>query len=188
MWSKSKESANRLRQIPPNTQILNTEIILMVRIVGITIIVLLCTSVRCPSHIGISELFTLVRTIIILFCTIHWNIYWTGQRYMENINITKIWNCEITQRERRASPPLLLCIPFSRLCRRVVWMYEIFPVKRRTPRTSMNDQIIRTDLLSGILVVDTGGRVQNMEIMLIIIILDLFIHILKPSLVQIYQG
>ena len=64
-------------------------------------------------------------------------------------------------------------------------MYEIFPVKRRTLRTSMNDQIIRTDLLSGILVVDTGGRVQNMEIMMIIIILDLFIHILKPSLVQI---
>ena len=26
-------------------------------------------------------------------------------------------------------------------------------------------QIIQTDLLSGILVVDTGGRVQNMEIM-----------------------
>ena len=52
----------------------------------------------------------------------------------------------------------------------------------------MNDQIIRIDLLSGILVVDTGGRVQNMEIMMIIIILDLFIHILKPSLVQIYQG
>ena len=52
----------------------------------------------------------------------------------------------------------------------------------------MNDQIIRTDLLSGILVVDTGGRVQNMEIMMIIIILDLFIHILKPALVQIYQG
>ena len=52
----------------------------------------------------------------------------------------------------------------------------------------MNDQIIRTDLLSGMLVVDTGGRVQNMEIMMIIIILDLFIHILKPSLVQIYQG
>ena len=97
MWSKSKESANRLRQIPPNTQILNTEIMLMVRIVGITIIVLLCTSVRCPSHIGISELFTLVRTFIILFCTIHWNIYWTGQRYMEygehkyNGN-WKLWN------------------------------------------------------------------------------------------------
>ena len=67
-------------------------------------------------------------------------------------------------------------------------MYEIFPVKRRTPRTSMNDQIIRTDLLSGILVVDTGGRVQNMEAMKIIIILNLFIHILKPALVQIYQG
>ena len=44
-------------------------------------------------------------------------------------------------------------------------MYEIFPVKRRTPRTSMNDQIIRTNLLSGILVVDTGGRVQNIEAM-----------------------
>ena len=83
MWSKSKESANRLRQIPPNTQILNTEIMLMVRIVGITIIVLLCTSVRCPSHIGVSELFTLVRTVIVKFCTIQWNIYWTGQRYME---------------------------------------------------------------------------------------------------------
>ena len=67
-------------------------------------------------------------------------------------------------------------------------MYEIFPVKRRTPRTSMNDQIIRTDLLSGMLVVDTGGRVQNMEAMKIIIISNLFIHILKPSLVQIYQG
>ena len=53
----------------------------------------------------------------------------------------------------------------------------------------MNDQIIRTDLLSGILVVDTGGRVQNMEAMtIIIIILNLFIHFLKPSLVQIYQG
>ena len=52
----------------------------------------------------------------------------------------------------------------------------------------MNDQIIRTDLLSGILVVDTGRRVQNMEAMKIIIILNLFIHILKPSLVQIYQG
>ena len=82
---------------------------------------------------------------------------------MENINITEIGNYEITQRERRESPPLLCCIPFSRLGRRVVGMYEIFPVKRRTPRTSMNDQIIRTNLLSGILVEDTGGRVQNME-------------------------
>ena len=34
----------------------------------------------------------------------------------------------------------------------------------------MNDQIIRTDSLSGILVVETGGkRVQNFEIMKIII-------------------
>ena len=67
-------------------------------------------------------------------------------------------------------------------------MYEIFPVKRRTPRTSMNDQIIRTNLLSGILVVDTGGRVQNMEILKIMILnLNTLIYILKPSLVQIYQ-
>ena len=55
-------------------------------------------------------------------------------------------------------------------------MYEIFPVKRRTPRTSMNDQIIQTNLLSGILVVDTGGRVQNMEAMKIIIILHKFVY------------
>ena len=50
----------------------------------------------------------------------------------------------------------------------------------------MDRQIIRTDLLSEILVVDTGGRVQNMEIMEIDILdLNNFICILRPSLVQI---
>ena len=52
----------------------------------------------------------------------------------------------------------------------------------------MTYQIIGTDLLSEILVVDTWGRVQNMEIMNIINLnLNNFIYILKPSLVQIYQ-
>ena len=43
----------------------------------------------------------------------------------------------------------------------------------------MYDQIIRTDLLSGILVVETGGkRVQNMDIMKIIIIIIIVINII----------
>ena len=51
-------------------------------------------------------------------------------------------------------------------------MYRILPNMRRKLRPSMYDQIIRTDLLSGILVVETGGkRVQNMDIMKIIIII-----------------
>ena len=42
-------------------------------------------------------------------------------------------------------------------------MYKILADMLGIPRASMYYQIIRTDLLSGILVVDTGGRVQNME-------------------------
>ena len=43
-------------------------------------------------------------------------------------------------------------------------MYEILPAMIEKPRASMKDQIIRTDLLYGILVVDTGMKVQYKKI------------------------
>ena len=50
-------------------------------------------------------------------------------------------------------------------------------------------QTFQKGLLFGILVVDTVGRVQNLEIKKTIIFnLNNCIRILKPSLVQIYQG
>ena len=71
-------------------------------------------------------------------------------------------------------------------------MYEILPAMIEKPRASMKDQIIRTDLLYGILVVDTGMKVQYKKIYMneewiLILNLSIFIIILKPSLVQIYH-
>ena len=49
-------------------------------------------------------------------------------------------------------------------------MYKISADMLGIPRASMIYQIISTDLLSGILVGETGGRGQNMEIREIIIL------------------
>ena len=69
-------------------------------------------------------------------------------------------------------------------------MFLILKDMRGKSLSSREDQIVRTDLLFGMLVVDTRGRVQNMIIMKFIMFLKVLsrLCILKPSFVHMYQG
>ena len=73
--SKSKASANQVRNIPQITQNLKTGIMLKVRIIRIFIIVFYTTSVGCLSDIRITEAFFLIPAGIDLVWTTHWNRY-----------------------------------------------------------------------------------------------------------------
>ena len=123
----------------------------------------LTTSVGCLPNICITELSTLFQAGIHFMWATHWNSY---SKQIENINILLIENDKFTQREQMESPPQLhYRIPFSLQCTRGIWMFLLLPDKRGKSWSSRGYQIIWRDLLFGILVVDTGGRVQNIEIL-----------------------
>ena len=72
-------------------------------------------------------------------------------------------NDKITSTAKKEFPPPQKCVPFCRLYIRAVWMYTILSTMWGKSCPSMTCHIIRTDSLSGILVVETFGRVQNTE-------------------------
>ena len=84
IMSKSLALANQVKNIPQITQNLNTDIMLLVRIIGMFILTK-TTSVRCLSNIGVSEHSAMFQAGIHFMRTPHWNSY---SKQIENINKT----------------------------------------------------------------------------------------------------